>query len=97
MILSTHPLAEEELVDGALYYAKAASAELGDHFLDEIARSIALLRQYPKLGSIWRRGFRRMPIRRFPYSIVYYLSGDILRIVAIAHQRRKPGYWRGRT
>jgi len=56
-----------------------------------------LLRQYPEIGSPWRGALRRLPIRRFPHSIVYYQSGDVLRIVAMAHQERKPGYWRGRV
>jgi hypothetical protein len=37
-----------------------------------------------------------MPLRRFPYSIVYLLLPEEIRVLAIAHQRRKPGYWSGR-
>ena len=51
MIVSTHPLAEEELVGGAVYYAKEANAALGEDFIGEFERSIALLRQYPRIGS----------------------------------------------
>ena len=97
MIVSTHPLAEEELVGGAVYYAKEANAALGEDFIGEFERSIALLRQYPRIGSPWRGGLRRLPMRRFPYSVVYTLSGEVIRVVAVAHQSRRPGYWRGRT
>lgn len=48
--VSTHPLAEEELVDGAVYYAKQANAALGEDFIGDVERSIALLRQCPKIG-----------------------------------------------
>ena len=97
MIVSTHPLAEEELVDGAVYYAKQANAALGEDFIGEFERSIALLRQYPNIGSPWRGGLKRLPMRRFPCSVVYYVSGEVIRVVAVAHQSRRPGYWRGRT
>ena len=97
MIVSTHPLAEDELTSGAVFYANRVNAALGQDFIAEFERSVALLRQYPKMGSPWRGVLRRLPIRRFPYSIVYYLSGDVLRVVAVAHQARKPDYWRGRV
>jgi toxin ParE1/3/4 len=97
VIVSTHPLAEDELVDAAVYYARQGSARLGQDFIGEFERSIDLLRLQPMLGPVWRGPFRRLPIRRFPYSVVYHVSGDMLRIVALAHQRRRPGYWRSRT
>lgn len=97
MIVSTHPLAEDELVDGAVFYAKEANPKLGEDVIAEFERSIGLLCVFPKIGAPWRGAMRRLPIRRFPYSIVYYESGDVLRVIALAHQRRRPGYWRGRV
>ncbi len=32
----------------------------------------------------------------FPYNIVYVIRGDVVFIIAIAHHRRQPGYWRTR-
>ena len=97
MIVSTHPLADEELVDGAVYYARQVNAALAGDFITEFERSVALLRQYPRIGSPWRGGLRRLPMRRFPYSVVYTLSSEVIRVVAVSHQSRRPGYWRGRT
>jgi len=97
MILSTHPLACDELVDGAVYYAKEGTVELAEDFIAEFERSIALLTEHPRIGTVWRGKFRRLPLRRFPYSIAYVIAEDVLRIVAVAHQRRHPGYWRGRV
>lgn len=96
MIISTHPLADEELVAGAVHYAKEASARIAERFIAEFERSVQLMQEFPDIGAPWREPIRRLPIRRFPYSIVYYHSGEVLRILAIAHQKRKPGYWRGR-
>lgn len=96
MIASTHPLAADEPVDGAVFYAKEASPVLALQFVAEFERSVALLLASPELGALWRGRLRRLPLRRFPYGIVYRVSGDTLRIVALAHQKRRPGYWRGR-
>lgn len=88
--------AESELVEGARFYAQQSSAELGFAFIAEFERSIELLRSQPKLGAPWRANTRRMPLRRFPYSVIYVAFPEEVRVLAIAHQRRKPGYWSGR-
>jgi plasmid stabilization system protein ParE len=95
--ISLSAQAELELVEGAAYYAREANPELAEAFISEFDRSARLLDESPRLGTIWRGRIRRLPLRRFPYSIVYSLNRDEIRILAIAHQRRRPGFWRGRT
>jgi plasmid stabilization system protein ParE len=89
--------AEQELTQAALFYARQANVELGRALIAEFERSVELLSAHPMLGAAWRGATRRLPLRRFPYSIVYLLHDAELRIVALTHQRRKPGYWRGRS
>jgi toxin ParE1/3/4 len=96
MIPSVGPEADRELTEGAVYYAQEANAELGLAFIEEFERALDLLCAQPQLGAPWRNGRRRFPLRRFPYSIIYYLKVDELRVVALAHHRRRPGYWAGR-
>jgi plasmid stabilization system protein ParE len=91
--VSISSAAEAELVQAAADYAQQASVKLGVAFLAEVERSVQLLRTQPKLGALWQTVFRRLPLRRFPYSIVYQLHPEEIRVHAIAHQRRKPGYW----
>jgi plasmid stabilization system protein ParE len=95
--LSLTPAAEQDLVEGALFYARAATARLGQAFISEFERSAGLLIEQPGLGAIWRGTIRRLPLRRFPYNIIYDLKPSEIRVLAIAHQRRKPGFWQGRT
>jgi hypothetical protein len=40
---------------------------------------------------------RRLPVPRFPYHVVYMLHDDVIRILAVAHDYRRPGYWKHRT
>ena len=39
---------------------------------------------------------RKARLKRFPYAVVYWLDGGTLRIIAIMHLHREPGYWHGR-
>ena len=97
MIVSIGGEAERELIDGAIFYAEQANVDLGFAFIAEFERSLELLVAHPALGAPWRAKTRRLPLRRFPYSIIYRIKGDELRVIALAHQRRRPGYWSGRT
>ena len=97
MIFSIHPHAEAELIDGAAFYARETDAALDAAFIAEFSHAIGLLREHPRLGPKWRGPLRRLPLRRFPYSIVYHESPTALRVIAVAHQSRRPGYWRGRS
>jgi len=96
MIVSMHP-ADAELVEGARHDALNAGRSVAEDFIYEFDHAISVLRQQPQLGARWRGPLRRYPLRRFPFSLVYYEAGARLRIIAIAHQRRKPGYWQGRV
>jgi len=90
---SVGPEAERELTDSALYYAQEANADLGLAFIATFERALDLLCSNPQLGAPWRNESRRFPLPRFPYSIIYYIRGEELRVIAIAHHARKPGYW----
>lgn len=96
MIASVSREAELELIDAARYYAESGGKDLGVALIDEFESALRLLSEQPQLGALWRNR-RRLPMRRFPFSIIYYTSGDSVRVVALAHHRRKPQYWSGRT
>jgi plasmid stabilization system protein ParE len=93
---SVSPEADRELSEGASRYAREAAVEIAEAFIDEYERVIALLCAYPDLGARWRGRARRFPLRKFPYSVIYYVRDQEVRVVAIAHHRRKPDYWTGR-
>lgn len=93
MNISLHPAAAAELKEAAAFYTERANKELGLAFIVEFERSINLLGERPELGAVWRGTIRRLPLRRFPHSLIYRLTGDTIQILAIAHQRRRPGYW----
>jgi len=93
---SLHPGAQEDLRDAAEFYREQAGTALSQSFLAEFEYSVGLLLEHPRLGAIWRRGKRRLVTRRFAFNIIYTVVGDQMRILAVAHHSRRPGYWGGR-
>jgi plasmid stabilization system protein ParE len=85
--------AQEELVATASFYAREASAELGSAFVDEVERACKLLEEAPFIGREWHLQTRRLVLRRFPFNLVYRIAGEVIQVIALAHHRRKPGYW----
>ena len=96
MIPSVSPEADRELSDGAIFYVREANTDVGAAFILEYERTLALLCANPLLGTKWRNGRRRFSLRKFPYSVIYYVRGEELRVIALAHHRRRPGYWTAR-
>ena len=90
------PPAEEEMIEGALFYEGEAPG-LGDDFLDDVQHAIDCVREHSELGVTVAYGFRRVLVRRFPFSIIYAIEPAHIIVVAVAHQRRAPEYWKGRT
>ncbi len=93
--VSFHPLAEQELNEAASYY-DAASPGLGATFLNEVEHAIKQMLEHPEASPPVNRVVRRKLVRRFPYSVMYSVQTDTIRILAIANQKRRPFYWRGR-
>ena len=94
---SLSPEAEEELDQAAAYYRDQAGAAIAGAFLDEVERAARLIVEHRGLGTPALRGRRLMPLRRIPFSLLYRVEGDAIRISAVAHHGRRPGYWRSRA
>jgi plasmid stabilization system protein ParE len=89
------PEADEELSEAAAYLNQR-STQAAERFLSDVDHAVRLLLQFPRLGSPLTRDLRRLPLRVFPYRLIYRVEGDIIRIYAVAHVRRRRGYWRKR-
>ncbi len=90
-----HPEAEDEFIEASLFYDLQLLG-LGEGFICEVERVTKLLVEKPEIGARIDETFRRMLLNRFPYSLIYSLEPERIWIVAVAHQRRRPGYWRSR-
>lgn len=89
------PPAEEEMIEAAAFY-EAAAEGLGHDFLNDIQRIIDLLLDHPTIGRDVGGSLRQALLKRFPHYLIYSFELDSILIIAVAHQRRRPDYWRGR-
>jgi plasmid stabilization system protein ParE len=85
----------EEAEAAARWYAERSQTAAGA-FADEIDSAIAEITRLPLAWPGYSHNTRRFLLRRFPYSVVYRVSESTTLIVAVAHHRRRPGYWRDR-
>ena len=96
MRVEFHPEAELELIEAASYYELQVPG-LGEDFEAEVRRATDLLQQHPEIGPHLDDELRRFVLNRFPYTLIYSVSSAVLHILVIAHQSRRPGYWRSRV
>ena len=96
MRLEFHPEAELELIESAVYYEKQVSG-LGERFESEIRYATDLLLDQPEIGTFIGPYIRKFILTRFPFTLYYSAVSDVLRIEAVAHQSRRPGYWKSRV
>lgn len=93
--VSIHPEALDETAAATEWYSKR-SHRAADLFLDEVDRVIARIIRHATQFPVFVFGTRKAVFRRFPFYIVFREKVDSIEIVAVAHGRRKPGYWRER-
>ena len=85
----------EELFEAKDFYEKD-SPEAAEAFSSEIDRISLLISQNPSIGTPARHGLRRFTVQQFPYTIIYRIEADRVFVIAVAHHRREPEYWRNR-
>ncbi len=91
-----YPEARAE-AEAAFEYYKGKSLVAALNFDTELRATLNSLRKHPHLYAEYLRGTRRTLLGRFPYFVIYReLSGKI-EIIAIAHAKRRPGYWKKRV
>jgi plasmid stabilization system protein ParE len=88
--------AEDELAE-ALDHYNEITAGLGDRFLAEVREAVRLIEEFPRNSPVIDRDVRRKVIFEFPYALLYIVGAEEVVILAVAHQRRRPLYWRRRV
>lgn len=90
-----HPDAAAEARAAREWYHER-SPEAGRAFIDELTKAIDSIAEAPLRWPESAQGVRRFLLRRFPFLIVYRVAGPVVQVIAVAHGRRKPGYWKAR-
>ena len=93
--ISLLPLAEEEIKE-AFHCHSQRSRFAADVFRTEVFSAIDSLAEDPTMWPADSEGVRYYILRHFPYTIHYEIAAATVTVLAVAHQRRRPGYWQER-
>jgi plasmid stabilization system protein ParE len=83
------PLAGRELIAEAKRYERKADG-LGELFIAEVEQASEQISNFPESGVVIQDTVRRILLKRFPFSILYSVGVDVVRILALMHQARGP-------
>jgi len=90
-----HPAARAEVLDAGRWYEERSPLTAAA-FAQEVAATVGLIAEAPYRYPRAEHGTRRLALHRFPFNVFYRNGDDEVIIVAIAHQKRRPGYWSSR-
>ena len=88
-------------LDDATAWYEAQRPGLGNRLFTAVRVAVASVVRWPNSGRPVEgasvAGVREVPVSGFPFRIVYRSDAETITILAIAHERRSPGYWTERS
>jgi len=87
--------AEQDFTDALRWYAER-SPRAAEEFDVEFDAILHLIDDDPHRFPFCDDRHRYCLMRRYPYQVIYREHGKDLAIIAVAHAKRKPGYWQNR-
>jgi toxin ParE1/3/4 len=97
MKVTLHPAAEQDIYDAAAFYEREGSPIVAARFVAEFRRLVALLLEHPEIGSPRSSSRRGFSMRVFPYTIVYRVIADDIKILVVKHDSKRPGFGKRRV
>lgn len=92
-------LLEEAMADSEAaiaWYREEADDEIASRFAQEVDVALDQIANWPFSGRAYDATRRCLLLRTFPFLVLYRVTSDAIEILAIAHERRAPGFWRDR-
>jgi len=90
-------LAAAAEVDRAQAWYEQRSVLAAAGFLQELTRAIHRIRVAPERYPAAEHGTRRIVLEQYPFTAFYLIRREEIFVVAVAHHKRRPGYWAVRT
>jgi plasmid stabilization system protein ParE len=91
-----HPAAAAEVERAQAWYSERSLLAAAG-FLQELTRAIQRVHVAPERYPPAEHGTRRIVLEQYPFAAFYLTRREEIFVVAVAHQKRRPGYWAGRT
>ena len=89
--LELRPEASADVAEAFSWYEQRAG--LGGELEAELTRTFGYLTDMPLASRLVHRTLRRALVRRFPFSVYYSVTGDLIEVRAVLHYRRHPSTW----
>jgi plasmid stabilization system protein ParE len=94
------PEALRDIAGAARYYDRERRG-LGAEFRQAVNRRVLAFRRFPNSGAPVEHVTtslvaRQVRARQFRYLIIYVVTEDVIRVVAVAHEKRLPAFWADR-
>src|SRR5437870_8743879 len=83
------PAAEADLKQAYEWYEERATG-LGAEFIRCVDSCVQLVRRHPEIYPMAHKQIRQGIVRRFPYSVLYFMAGVDIDVVAVFHAARDP-------
>ncbi len=93
--LEYHRDAADEVAHAVEWYEQIDS-QVATKFKLELARAERLVLRSPAAWGPYFHGTKGFRFRGFPFVMAYIEHEDQIFVVALAHNRRRPGYWKNR-
>lgn len=90
------PDARAEFLAAVEYYEECQTG-LGRRFREDVEAEVDAIAAMPFRFRVLHAPFRRGLVPKFPYAVIFSIEPDFILIIAVAHTKRKPGYWRDRV
>lgn len=90
------PEAEADIRSAHDWY-ESKQPGLGQQFIAELDRLLALLSDRHQIFPLFHAGCRRALVKRFPYAVLYIDRGNNVFVLGVLHQRRDPKLGRARV
>ena len=96
-----HPAAVADLSAAGDWYERQRPG-LGVDLIEEIERALEVIAESPTAWPRWPGAptdleIRRVLLPRFPFALPYLIQPDRIVVLAVAHEKRRPGYWLARA
>jgi mRNA-degrading endonuclease RelE of RelBE toxin-antitoxin system len=91
MNVTYHPEARAELLEAVQFYEQRV-AGLGAEFLAEFEGAIQTIQSAPERWMMIDEHRRRYRLKRFPYSVIYRVIGEEIRVLVVRHHKRSPSH-----
>lgn len=65
-------------------------------FVIEVMDALDIIQASPDRWPLALDKTRKFLLKRFPFAIIYIERLSVIQVIAVAHGRRNPGYWKDR-